>query len=106
MTTRTTWCGSSADRPINSASPKRSETQRVRHLVTNVRIADGEPGASELDAKSNFLVYRNRVDDETDVFVGERRDRLRRVDGGWQIAKRVVLLDQSTLLAKNLTLFF
>jgi len=81
---------------------------RVRHLVTNVHISEIDPGASpaELDVKSNFLVYRNRVDDETDIFVGQRRDRLRRVATGWQVAGRVVLLDQSTLLAKNLTLFF
>ena len=82
---------------------------RVRHLVTNVQIADVESdalAARELDTKSNFLVYRNRVNDETDVFVGQRRDRLRRVAAGWQVARRVILLDQSTLLAKNLTLFF
>ena len=79
---------------------------RVRHLVTNVRIKPVPSDAPELDAKSNFLVYRNRVDDETDIFVGERQDRLRRSGDGWQVAKRVILLDQSTLLAKNLTLFF
>lgn len=81
---------------------------RVRHLVTNVSIeaADSATPAGELDVTSNFLVYRNRVDDETDVFVGQRRDRLRRTADGWQVAGRVIVLDQSTLLAKNLTLFF
>ena len=84
---------------------------RVSHLITNVRItgeAGGpEPGEhEEIDAESRFLVYRNRVEDETDVFVGKRHDRLRRTAGGLRIARRTVLLDQSVLLAKNLTIFF
>ncbi|MDO9459076.1 MAG: 3-phenylpropionate/cinnamic acid dioxygenase subunit beta [Alphaproteobacteria bacterium] len=82
---------------------------RIRHLVTNVQIAhstSGEMSAKELDVKSRFLVYRNRIDDETDIFVGQRTDRLRYVGGGWKVARREILLDQSTLLAKNLTFFF
>ncbi|MFZ5912889.1 MAG: 3-phenylpropionate/cinnamic acid dioxygenase subunit beta [Pseudomonadota bacterium] len=82
---------------------------RVRHLITNVRISDTSPedaGDREIEAKSNFLVYRNRIDDETDIFAGQRTDRLRHENGGWKVAKRVILLDQSTLLAKNLTFFF
>ena len=85
---------------------------RVSHLVTNVRITSELPSdltsgdGSELDVESRFLVYRNRVEDETDVFVGKREDRLRRTPEGWRIAARTILLDQSVLLAKNLTLFF
>lgn len=82
---------------------------RIRHLITNVRIADGPSateGAREIEVKSNFLVYRNRVDDETDIFAGTRTDRLRYQDGAWKVARRTILLDQSTLLAKNLTIFF
>lgn len=82
---------------------------RIRHLVTNVQITDahsGKSGVRELDVKSRFLIYRNRIDDETDIFVGQRTDRLRASDGGWRVARRVIILDQSTLLAKNLTFFF
>ncbi len=82
---------------------------RVRHLVTNVQITQsvsGANGAQELVVKSRFLIYRNRIDDETDIFVGQRTDRLRHVNGGWKVARRDILLDQSTLLAKNLTFFF
>ncbi len=82
---------------------------RVRHLVTNVQITtapSGTSGARELAVKSRFLVYRNRIDDETDIFVGQRTDRLRQDGTGWKVAHRVILLDQSTLLAKNLTFFF
>jgi 3-phenylpropionate/cinnamic acid dioxygenase small subunit len=51
-------------------------------------------------------VYRNRLQDETDFFVGKREDVLRKVDGAWKIARRQILLDQNVLLAKNLTVFF
>ena len=33
-------------------------------------------------------------------------DLLRRWNGGWKIARRKIVLDQSVLLAKNLTVFF
>jgi 3-phenylpropionate/cinnamic acid dioxygenase small subunit len=78
---------------------------RVSHLVTNVRIASETPDGVEVT--SRFLVYRNRVDVESDTLIGRRRDVLvRTADGGWLLRKRLVLLDQSVLLAKNLTVFF
>jgi 3-phenylpropionate/cinnamic acid dioxygenase small subunit len=81
---------------------------RICHLVSNVQIlrtSPGEGSPSEVVARSRFLVYRNRVETETDVLVGKREDVLRRVDGRWRIARRMVVLDQSVLLAKNLTFF-
>ena len=53
-----------------------------------------------------FLVYRNRMETETDLLVGKREVLLRRVDGHWKVARRMIVLDQSVLLAKNLTFFF
>ena len=35
-----------------------------------------------------------------------REDLLRRVDGGWKIARRRLILDQNVLLAKNVSIFF
>lgn len=60
----------------------------------------------EVHVKSRFLVYRNRVQDETDFFVGKREDVLRRIEGHWKIARRKIILDQNVLLAKNVTIFF
>ena len=42
-----------------------------------------------------------------DTFVGRRTDLLRAADtpGGWLIARRTVVLDMTTVLAKNLSLF-
>ena len=82
---------------------------RLAHLVTNVEIFDVRPDpstAQEVSARCRFIIYRNRVETETDILVGRREDTLRREDGQWKIARRRVLLDQSVLLAKNLTFFF
>lgn len=82
---------------------------RICHMVSNVQIlgapADGVAPA-EVPVKSRFLIYRNRVETETDLLVGKREDVLRRVDGDWRIARRKIILDQSVLLVKNLTFFF
>ena len=70
---------------------------RVCHMVSNVQILSRT--STEVTVKSRFLVYRNRLQDETDFFVGKRQDTLRRVDGDWKIARRKILLDQNVLLA-------
>lgn len=77
---------------------------RVSHLVTNVQIQ--EASDSEVRVTSRFFVYRNRLQAETDLFVGKREDVLRRVDDDWKIARRTLILDQNVLQAKNLTIFF
>ena len=82
---------------------------RLSHLVTNVEILEATPTPAEADEVSlrcRFIIYRNRVATETDILVGRREDRLRRVDGQWRISQRQVFLDQNVLLAKNLTFFF
>ena len=82
---------------------------RLSHLVTNVEITEATPSAAdaaEVSLRCRFIIYRNRVATETDILVGRREDRLRRVDGEWRIAQRQVFLDQNVLLAKNLTFFF
>jgi 3-phenylpropionate/cinnamic acid dioxygenase small subunit len=76
---------------------------RVCHMVSNVQILASSP--EEVTVKSRFLVYRNRLQDETDILAGKREDTLRAVDGGWKIARRTIILDQNVLLAKNLSFF-
>ena len=77
---------------------------RVCHMVSNVQIVKST--SSEATVKSRMLVYRNRLQDETDLFIGKREDVLRKVDHQWKIAKRKIILDQNVLLAKNITVFF
>ena len=82
---------------------------RIAHLVSNVQLLEATPdpaAAQEVTAKCRFLIYRNRVETETDFLVGKREDTLRRVDEGWRIARRKIILDQNVLLSKNLTFFF
>ena len=79
---------------------------RICHFVTNVQILNAAPSSSdpvEVSVKCRFLVYRNRVQTETDFLIGKREDTLRKVDGAWKIAERKIILDQNVLLAKNLT---
>ncbi len=78
---------------------------RVTHMVSNVRILGWER-PDEVRVKCRFMFYRNRHADEESTFIGKRIDTLRRVDGGWKIAKREIYLDESVLLHKNLTNFF
>ncbi len=78
---------------------------RTRHFISNIEVHPGEQ-ASELKVYSNFIMYRNRAEKEQDFYVGSREDILRRVEGGWKIAYRKVILDQNVLLAKNVSNFF
>lgn len=78
---------------------------RTRHLVTNVRIVPRD-GGEELDVKSNFFCYRTRLETDENRFVGQREDVLRRTPEGWRIARRRILLDQSVILSKNISIFF
>ena len=82
---------------------------RISHLISNVQLVEINPSAAEpaeVSVRCRFLVYRNRVETETDILVGKREDLLRRVDGQWKIARRKIVLDQNVLLTKNLTFFF
>jgi 3-phenylpropionate/cinnamic acid dioxygenase small subunit len=88
-----------ADEPIS----------RVAHVITNVRLTEPISALAE-GAKATttcrFIVYRNRLESETDLLVGRREDTLTRVGGQLKIARRKIILDQSVLQAKNLTMFF
>ncbi|MGI0131045.1 MAG: 3-phenylpropionate/cinnamic acid dioxygenase subunit beta [Thermoplasmata archaeon] len=82
---------------------------RITHIVSNVQLLDAAPSvsdAAEVSVKCRFLIYRNRVETETDILVGKREDRLRRAGPDWQIARRKIILDQNVLMTKNLTFFF
>jgi 3-phenylpropionate/cinnamic acid dioxygenase small subunit len=80
---------------------------RVSHLVTNIfidRVEDSERG-TEIVVKSKLLVRRARMEEEGEVIVGRREDRIRRTDEGLKICARKILIDQATLSAKNLSFF-
>jgi len=82
---------------------------RVCHMVSNIQLTSIRPNAdvpTEIDVRSRFLIYQNRVEHEAYFFVGKRSDTLRLEGDAWRLLHRNIELDQNVLLAKNLTVFF
>ena len=80
---------------------------RTRRLITNVWISDvhEDNGVDAYDVRSYFLCYRNRLENEVDLWAGVRDDVLRKSATGYEIAKRTILLDQNVVLSKHLSVF-
>jgi biphenyl 2,3-dioxygenase beta subunit len=81
-----------------------SPPPRTRHMYSNIRTTAAEGG--EISVSSSFTFYRCAFDNDVDWFVGRREDVLRRVEGGFKIAKRSIFLDQTVIVAKNMNHFF
>lgn len=82
---------------------------RVCRLVSNVQltaIGSGAHGELEVDVSSRFLTYQNRCEHEQYLFVGDRKDRVRRTEQGWRLCRREIRIHQNVLLAKNLSILF
>jgi 3-phenylpropionate/cinnamic acid dioxygenase small subunit len=85
---------------------------RTCHMFSNLVVSEDNDGLDQdlIRARCRFIVYRNRTEIETDLFVGKREDHLRRVtrdgDDSFEIARRQIFLDQNVLLAKSLSTFF
>ncbi|MFM8353751.1 MAG: aromatic-ring-hydroxylating dioxygenase subunit beta [Gammaproteobacteria bacterium] len=77
---------------------------RTRHLLTNIRVLDvvGE----EITVSANFQLYRTRLNSEEDAWLGRREDVLRRGPDGFRIARRSIFLEQTVILAQNMSSFF
>ena len=78
---------------------------RTRHFVSNVRIVE-RPSPTEVRLDVAFFVYRSRLAQDEDMWVGRREDTLRREGASWKIARRHLFLDQVSLRSKNLSIFF
>jgi ethylbenzene dioxygenase beta subunit len=80
---------------------------RIRHFIANVRVAPSADGGDELAVRSNVLIYRSRWDrPHYEVLSAERQDLVRRVEGELKLARRLVILDSSSLPTHNLSFFF
>jgi 3-phenylpropionate/cinnamic acid dioxygenase small subunit len=78
---------------------------RTRRLITNVRVG-AQAAGRECEVASNFAVYCFRGDDPVPVVLtGERQDVLAANGGGWQLKKRLVLLDTTVLGMESLSIF-
>ena len=56
--------------------------------------------------ETNFILYRTRLNSEEDMWVGVRRDQIRRDGDSFKFADRKIFLDQTVILSKNLSNFF
>lgn len=78
---------------------------RLRHHLANVRTFAGDD-PDHLEVESAVLLYRSRGDvREASVISAGREDVLRRDDGGWRLARRTILVDDSVLRTQNLAIF-
>jgi len=77
---------------------------RTRHMVSNVRILSID--ADEILVGLNFELYRTRLDSEEDSWIGRREDLLRRENGAFKLARRHIFLDQTVILAQNMSNLF
>ena len=75
---------------------------RTRHMMT--KGSDKVDG--EYTVETNFILYRTRLNSEEDMWVGVRRDQIRRDGDSFKIADRKIFLDQTVILSKNLSNFF
>ncbi|HEX4981289.1 MAG TPA: 3-phenylpropionate/cinnamic acid dioxygenase subunit beta [Ilumatobacteraceae bacterium] len=78
---------------------------RARRFVSNVRVSPID-GTDVVEARSYVLLYRSRGDDRAaDLVSAGRTDVLRRVEGGWILARRDIVIDEAVLRTQNLALF-
>ena len=77
---------------------------RSRHFVSNVRILDVADDDITVDVC--FHLYRTRLNSEVDSWIGHRTDVLRRFGATIRLAKRHIFLDQTLILAKNMSTLF
>jgi len=80
---------------------------RTRHFVTNFRLDAYDGQTEEAHVRTNLLLFRQQFDEMEQLLVSaERRDVLRKVNGQWKLAKRVVYFDHTTIPLPNLAIFF
>jgi len=77
---------------------------RTRRLITNVCVVEADDHS--LTVQSNFHLHRSRLNSEEDTWFGRREDVLRRAEGGLKLARRHIFLDQTVILAQNMSCLF
>jgi len=77
---------------------------RSRHFVSNVRIV--EVSGDEVTIDVCFHLHRTRLNSEIDSWTGRRTDVLRRHVSSFRLARRHIFLDQTVILAKNMSTLF
>ncbi len=77
---------------------------RVRHFFSNITVKATEK-TDEFEVFSNLMVCRNRGDStNVNVLTGERVDIIRKTDNFYELVKRTIHLDLTTLPTDNLSM--
>lgn len=78
---------------------------RLNRMVSNIEVlAQGDDDT--LSVYSNVSICRSRRQDEETTFNARRRDRFRRIDGDWKLARRHILVTHHVFLDENVSVFF
>ena len=79
----------------------------TRRFISNLEAWYG-PGAGEIGARTNLLVYRSKTTlPEGGFYIGERRDLIRRGTGGeLRLARREVRLDHALMFGGPISTLF
>lgn len=86
-------------RLLGKAHHRELPHSRVRHFVSNVRIAGTTPDG-DVKVAANFIVYRFK-EGSSEPFVGTYRYVLTREDDGMRIRRKYAILDLETLRAQG-----
>ncbi len=96
------------DRLLTNQAWGEEPPSRQRHIISNIRVTKGL-AEDEYVVRSNFYDYRSNGQRSQDSITGERIDRIVRdpqSPWGYVIKERRILFDMSTILIKNLSLFY
>ena len=77
---------------------------RTRHFVSNIQLTSVRSG--DVLVTLNFQLHRSRMDSEEDCWIGARHDTLRPTGETFLLARRHVFLDQTVILAQNMSNLF
>ena len=83
-----------ANRLMKSGTHAEFPRSKTRHLVTNIRVREGDNG--ETKVRANFAVYRSK-EDTTTVYMGEYHYRLVREGERLRIRQKRCVLDINSL---------
>ena len=77
---------------------------RTRRLLSNIEVLEATP--EDVTTTLNFKLYRTRLNSEEDSWIGRREDVLRRVDGGFRLARRYIYLEETVIRSQNMSSLF
>lgn len=96
------------DRLLTNQAWGEEPPSRSRHIIADIRVTKGL-AEDEYVVRSNFYDYRSNGQRSEDSITGERTDRIVRDPSspwGYVIKERRIVFDMSTILIKNLSLFY